>query len=58
MKNKFLKASYNLMAALVLTILVAGPYATPTQASGELLKAPDTELQQLNGCAQYDYCMF
>lgn len=57
MKNKFLKVSYNLMAAFVLTILVAGPYATPTQASGELLKAPDTELQQLNGGCQSDFCM-
>ena len=55
MKNKFLKASYNLMAALVLTVLVAGPSAT--QASTELVKAPDTEMQQLNGCSQDAFCV-
>ena len=56
MKNKFLKASYNLMAALVLTILVAGPHAT--HASGELMKGADTEMQQLNGDCQSAFCAY
>ena len=54
MKNKFLKVSYNLMAALVLTILVAGPYAT--QANTELVKSSDTELLQPNGGCQSSIC--
>ena len=56
MKNKFLKASYNLMAALVLTILVAGPHAT--HASGELLKGADTEMLQPNGDCQHSICAY
>ena len=56
MKNKFLKASYNLMAALVLTILVAGP--TATHASGELTKGADTDMQQLHGGCQSDFCAY
>lgn len=54
MKNKFRKASYNLMAAFVLTILVAGP----THASGELLKGSDMELLQPNGGCLSDYCVY
>ena len=56
MKNKFIKASYNLMAAFVLTILVAGPHAA--HASGELLEAADTELEQLHGGCISDVCVY
>ncbi len=56
MKNKFLKRGYGLMAALVLTILVAGPHAV--DASTDLVKNPDTELLQPNGGCEHAFCMF